>query len=324
MSIRKVIILSVLVLTSILTSCKESSEISEMNESQQELNQELSMKGFGVLEKNCFSCHSPKVNINEKIASSMAEIKVGFSQSFDNEKDFSKAIVNYVQNPSKKNTYVKEAYKKYGVMPKMEFSKEELEAVGHFLYHSDINNSEWFSSIYPKLKQDYIANNSAEDKSYVEKGREYAMATKSVLGKNLMGKLKSVGTDEALSFCNVRAIPLIDSMSTVQNVQIKRVSDKNRNPNNAANEMELSYIQSAKNILANGGEIKPQVQEINGKMVGYYPILTNKMCMQCHGQPKEQIKPSTLELLKELYPSDKAFGYGEGELRGIWVVEMEK
>ena len=66
------------------------------------------------------------------------------------------------------------------------------------------------------------------------------------------------------------------------------------------------------------------VQEIYDKMVGYYPIETNKMCLQCHGLPNTQILPATLTKLKHLYPTDKAIGYGENELRGIWVIEMNK
>jgi hypothetical protein len=58
-------------------------------------------------------------------------------------------------------------------------------------------------------------------------------------------------------------------------------------------------------------------------MIVYYPILTNAMCLQCHGKPEEDIKPSTLSKLHMLYPQDKGVGYEENELRGIWVVEME-
>ncbi len=311
-------------LFTILSSCKDSGEIVVTNSEQQGINQETFDKGFAVMEKNCFSCHSPNPSSSNNIASTFAEIKTELLNNFQSENAFYLAISEYISAPSKKNAFVQGAYKKYGAMPKMEFSAEELKAVAHYLYHAEIESSNWYSESYPKEKEKFLSQTKNEDKSYVEQGREFAMATKSVLGKNLMGKIKSVGTDEALSFCNIRAIPLVDSMSTVLNANIKRVSDKNRNPNNEANEMELAYIQKAKQELSNGKKIKPQVKEIDGKMVGYYPILTNKMCMQCHGQPESQIKNSTLELLKNYYPNDKAVGYGEDELRGIWVVTMEK
>jgi hypothetical protein len=148
-------------------------------------------------------------------------------------------------------------------------------------------------------------------------------STKAVLGKNLLSAIKTKGTAEALSFCNERAVVLTDSMSLEHNTRVKRVSDKNRNAINAANEMELAYIKHAHDVLASGGNIEPHVQELEGKMIVYYPILTNAMCLQCHGKPEEDIKPSTLSKLHMLYPQDKGVGYEENELRGIWVVEME-
>ena len=43
----------------------------------------------------------------------------------------------------------------------------------------------------------------------------------------------------ALEFCNVNAIPLTKQLEDQHNVMIKRVSDKNRNPDNVANVAEL-------------------------------------------------------------------------------------
>ena len=70
------------------------------------------------------------------------------------------------------------------------------------------------------------------------------------------------------------------------------------------------------------GNIK--VSEINGKMVGYYPIVTNQMCLQCHGKAYKDINDATLNKINKLYPNDQATGYLENELRGIFVVEMNK
>ncbi len=160
--------------------------------------------------------------------------------------------------------------------------------------------------------------------SYVDLGMKYALSTKAVLGKNLFNAINTKGTEGALDFCNIQAIPLTDSMSTVQKVKIKRVSDKNRNPSNAANDSELSYIATTKMRLADGEKALPQIREVGDKMVGYYPILANQMCLQCHGKPNEDIAANTLTKIKELYPNDKAVGYNVNELRGIWVVEMNK
>ena len=85
----------------------------------------------------------------------------------------------------------------------------------------------------------FILSCTEKEKTYADIGLEYALGTKKVLGKNLMESIQKKGTLEALVFCNHRAIPLTDSMSTKFNASIKRVSDNNRNPNNKANKEEL-------------------------------------------------------------------------------------
>ena len=105
---------------------------------------------------------------------------------------------------------------------------------------------------------------------------------------------------------------------------IKRVSDKNRNPNNAANTQELTYIQEAKTALKEKGSVAPKVFEKDNKMIGYYPIVTNNMCLQCHGTPVKDVNSKALSKINALYPNDKATGYAANELRGIWVIEMQK
>ena len=160
--------------------------------------------------------------------------------------------------------------------------------------------------------------------SATERGLEYALKTKATLGKSLLGAIKTKGTIGALSFCNENAMTLTNSASTENDFKIKRVSDKYRNPANKANVNELSYIEKVKTKLMYGEKITPQMQEIDGMMVGYYPITTNKMCMQCHGDLTSDIEPNTYSKIKELYPDDLAVGYSVDQLRGIWVVTMPK
>lgn len=178
-------------------------------------------------------------------------------------------------------------------------------------------------SIETALKQ----KNEEEIKKYSEIGFNYAVSTKQTLGKNLTGAIMEGGTEHALDFCNVQAMPLTDSMSQVHNARIKRVSDKARNQNNVANAEELEQIQYYKDLIAegkSGKDIKPNVEIKGDKVQFYYPIITNEMCLQCHGTKEEQVKPATLAMLSDLYPEDKATGYGDNEVRGVWSIIFEK
>jgi hypothetical protein len=59
-------------------------------------------------------------------------------------------------------------------------------------------------------------------------------------------------------------------------------------------------------------------------MIGYYPVLTNGMCLRCHGNPGRDIQAFTAALLRQEYSTDQATGYGVDELRGIFAVIMRK
>ena len=162
------------------------------------------------------------------------------------------------------------------------------------------------------------------DINYKDAGKQLAIQTKSSLAYYLISSISEKGSEGAVEFCNIKAIPITDSMSVLLGAKIKRVSDLPRNPANKANESELAYIKKWKESKGNGEQKQPIVSEINGKMVGYYPIVTNQMCLQCHGQANKDINDATLNKINKLYPNDQATGYLENELRGIFVVEMNK
>ena len=175
----------------------------------------------------------------------------------------------------------------------------------------------------PKLpKEKQISKTDSLSSSYLKKGKEIATQTQKVLGQNLMQAIKSGGPVYALNFCNVQALPLTDSMSNVLDAKIQRVSDQNRNPENIPNTSERAYIEWAKKKIKKQGSAAPKIQKVNGQWTGYYPIMTNPMCLNCHGQPEKDIAPETLAKIDELYPDDQATGYGVNELRGIWVISF--
>jgi hypothetical protein len=197
----------------------------------------------------------------------------------------------------------------------------DLRIIAAYIFENDFESEEWKEK-WEAFKQQPKTQASAM--SYEDMGLNIANGTKALLGKNLNLAIQNYGAAGAVEFCNTRAIPLTDSMATVHNVTIKRVSDQPRNTDNTANESERAYIAETKNKLKAGEKLTNKVYELEGKMLGYYPIETNGMCLQCHGKPNKDILPETLTKIKKLYPNDKAIGYTENQLRGIWVVTMDK
>ena len=79
---------------------------------------------------------------------------------------------------------------------------------------------------------------------------------------------------------------------------------------------------TARSALAAGTEPAPAVQRVKHEVVAYYPIVTNGLCLQCHGRPGVELQAETQAALRARYPDDQAVGYGVNELRGIFVVSM--
>ena len=275
-----------------------------------------SVEGLALLQNNCFSCHSPNATHESRIAPPMIAIKEHYWQEGKSKAEFVAEIKKFLHEPSEANSKMPNAVKKFGVMPKMSFSDEQIEKIAAYIYEHDLEKPDWFKQAHQAQKSQHL--------DYMTLGQQYAMNTKAILGKNLLGAINQKGVENAVSFCNTRAYPLTDSMARALGASIRRVSDKPRNAQNKASETELAYIENAKKQLEKGEKIKPQLLELTGKMVGYYPIETNKMCLQCHGNIQKDLKPTTLQQLKKLYPNDKAVDYTENQLRGIWVVEMNK
>lgn len=148
--------------------------------------------------------------------------------------------------------------------------------------------------------------------------KNYAVEAQQLLGSQLKQKIAEGGPENALEFCNINAIPLTDSISKKYDVRIKRVSDQYRNPDNAANPSELAVITTYKAMLAAGKKPEGLLKD------GYYysPIVTNAMCLHCHGTPGKDLAEKTHQKIKSLYPDDKATGYGVDELRGIFSIAV--
>ena len=280
-------------------------------------------EGLTLMKTNCFSCHSPNANFENRLAPPMIAIKKHYITEGVSKKQFIKDFSEFIKKPSAEKSKMPGAVNRFGLMPVMAFTDKQLKTIAEYIYDNEIESPAWFESHFNEDRAKYM-NSLQGSQSYEAIGMKHAMSAKAVLGKNLMQTIASKGTDEALAFCNINAIPLIDSIGNSLNVNIKRVSDKPRNSNNQANQAELAYIEMAKMAMSKNEVVRAKVTEINGRMVGYYPIETNKMCLQCHGKTDSDIKPSTIEKIGKLYPKDKATGYGENQIRGIFVVDMAK
>lgn len=147
----------------------------------------------------------------------------------------------------------------------------------------------------------------------------YAMEAQAALGQTLQKQMAAGGPASAIDFCNLKALPITDSVAAARGVQLARVTDRARNAKNRSTAAETALMEQLRQVPEG---IDSLFLEGNGVRHYYFPIRTAELCLQCHGTPNEQIPPEVLELLSQRYPADSATGYGPGQLRGLWKVSV--
>ncbi len=163
----------------------------------------------------------------------------------------------------------------------------------------------------------------ADEVTYLKLGKEITDTVGKTLKSNLMKAMQNGGPTNAISFCNANAMDITDVYSEKYHTEVKRVSDKNRNPVNAANETELHVLADFTEALENGDPALPKVAiDMDGRKNYYAPIFTGGLCLNCHGDSKN-IQPEVLTAIDSLYPNDKARDYSVEELRGIWSIKFK-
>ncbi len=284
--------------------------------------------GKKIMETECYLCHNPKASQERMIAPPLIAVKLHYIGEKTTKEEFTEDLIKWVNDPEQESK-MPEALFEFGSMPYIPYPDDVIVQIAEYIYDYDIERPDWYDAALKKengkdiwknrnIISKEIQNNSAA------KGMAHATTAKTTLGNKLMKAISEKGTIGAIEFCNTKALALTDSISVMNNVIIKRVSDKPRNPKNKANDEELDYITYFKKITAAGKEPKPIVKTENGEVDFYYPITTNTMCLQCHGKPNDGIKPETLKVLKKLYPEDMAFGYKAVEVRGLWAISFDE
>jgi hypothetical protein len=159
----------------------------------------------------------------------------------------------------------------------------------------------------------------------LKRSAEIVQASGGALVATLSGKIEQGGVEAAIPFCNVKALPITDSLAAAHGAYIKRTSLRYRNPDNAPNDREREIL-TKWDIAVGRGEKAEAFTEVNadGTISAFHPIFTAELCLKCHGIPGETMMPETMDILDSLYPQDLARDYQAGELRGMWVVRMKQ
>lgn len=166
----------------------------------------------------------------------------------------------------------------------------------------------------------------ADEAAMLNEARGIAAKMPAKLIEVLNDEIDKGGHASAISVCREKAPQMAKALSEQTGWAIRRVSLKNRNPKAVPDAWEKAVLEDFDRRLEAGEKPmdieKGEVVVADGQAVYRYmkALPTQELCLSCHGTP-DKIKPEVQAKLKELYPDDKATGYGLKQLRGAITVK---
>jgi hypothetical protein len=142
-----------------------------------------------------------------------------------------------------------------------------------------------------------------------------------VLLRELEEELDRGGPSWAIGSCHVDVIKLSAHLRRYEGIAAGRTSDRLRNPMNRPRAWAAPILDATAGVLAR--DIEGFAVDLADKVGVMRPIVETRMCASCHGRA-ETMEPAVRRALTLRYPTDRAIGFTEGEIRGWYWVEVAK
>ncbi len=156
--------------------------------------------------------------------------------------------------------------------------------------------------------------------------RQAAEKLTAIFGGELKAELTKAlgegGAVKAIDVCRLKA-PKISQIFSINGVKIKRVAERYRNLDNRATVEQLQILAQFADRATAPEYIGQWIRTDSIETYHFYkPIYTEPFCLNCHGG-LQTLAPGVIDAVRRNYPNDKATGFKAGELRGMFIVEID-
>ncbi len=167
---------------------------------------------------------------------------------------------------------------------------------------------------------------------------EMTAMTRGMMGAQVMSRAMTLSREKgpafAAEFCSENAAAMTESIRSQMEKQFKetykikeftfgRASQKNRNPVNVPDEALIPVLEKWEKEISRGNVPDSEVVKDGQNYYGALPILISApACLKCHGSPESGLDAKAADVIKSRYPNDKATGFKEGNLRGVFWAKI--
>ncbi len=160
-----------------------------------------------------------------------------------------------------------------------------------------------------------VAAGARADDVALARGAELLAPFKKELKAALVESMQQ-GPAAAIGVCRIEAPRIARSLS-IDGVMVGRSSHRLRNTRNTSPPWAAPLLQA---YLDDSDDRGPRVVALSNDRWGYVePIVTQPLCLTCHG---ENLTDELRAGIEVLYPNDAATGFKVGDLRGIFWAEF--
>jgi mono/diheme cytochrome c family protein len=144
-------------------------------------NNETYEEGLEIFSTNCVNCHSPRgTGKNQRVAPPIKAIKRHYLDAETSEEEFVSNLTNFLMNPKEENSRMPGALEKFGLMPNLGMTKEQYEAVAKYIYSSQVEDPDWYATVYKEEKAK-LAKKTKGNINYLKEGGKLAFNSLDIL-----------------------------------------------------------------------------------------------------------------------------------------------
>jgi hypothetical protein len=166
-----------------------------------------------------------------------------------------------------------------------------------------------------------IKDAPAELRPAISRGNAVIAAMHDALLWELNSGLEQGGPLLAIKSCHIDSARVAERVGREEGLAAGRTSDRLRNPTNAPRAWAAPLVRA--NAGRRAQDVEGFAVDLGEKVGVLRPVAQRTACAGCHGQ-SDQFSTAVRAELKERYPSDRAIGFADGDIRGWYWVEVPK